>query len=722
MAEYVRVAKDFGQDFETHRIRLHLSEIRLSHWGSVVGITDMDAETPLRCSPEEQEVAQRTLKQIIKLFQVTEEKAKGLERRSSEPELSDRMRKLCDKMNKLALGRTNKASKAKDGLYAKTKWALFSREGFVNLVESITSLVTDLVSAFPDGIREKRERLCDEDAAELVANEPELSTLLKDALGKDDEQMQGALQKAVAATHQNTATFSGSDVKPTKHSLQLVPIRSLVQVAASEPRRVPITTLRRSITFSTPAAFKLYEPITAAARTTRDNSVANMPETSVRRVDPHKLGKITFKKSEDLIDEWDIEYDGTEGEANAGTLKQAAEELVNTNTPVAFPTETVYGLGADATRSAAVKEIFASKGRPADNPLIVHIHSLPQLRALLLGKLDVVGDGKDAGKDPIPDIYRPVIERFWPGPLTIILPAPENSILAPEVTAGLPTFGARMPRSIIALSLLRLCGRPLAAPSANASTRPSPTAAEHVYDDLNGKLNLIIDGGPCEVGVESTVIDGLSSPPAILRPGGITVEQLRQCPGWENVVVGYKDKQAEDSSKPRAPGMKYRHYSPKASVLLFEAGANQPTSDELKSKRRIGVIRTRSWDKVLGLGAEKVKTSDANGPGICASPDTAASLDANDSPSRLSNLLRSVTQHQIPHADHYIVKPEAVQVWEINLGAKTEDVARGLFSALRELDKKGVEVIYVEGIDDKTGDDIAAAVMNRLRKAAEIRI
>ncbi|KAI4667497.1 uncharacterized protein J4E79_002185 [Alternaria viburni] len=165
--QYVRVAKDFGQDFETYRIRLHLSE-------------------------------------------VTEEKAKNLERRSSEPELSDRMKKLCGKMNKLALGRTNKASKVKDGLYAKTKWALFSRDGFTKLVESISSLINELIAAFPDGIRKKMELLCNEDVEELVANEPGLSTLLKDALGEDDEQMQGALQKAAAATHQNTTTFSGS--------------------------------------------------------------------------------------------------------------------------------------------------------------------------------------------------------------------------------------------------------------------------------------------------------------------------------------------------------------------------------------------------------------------------------------------------------------------------------------------------------------------------------
>jgi L-threonylcarbamoyladenylate synthase len=188
------------------------------------------------------------------------------------------------------------------------------------------------------------------------------------------------------------------------------------------------------------------------------------------------------------------------------------------------------------------------------------------------------------------------------------------------------------------------------------------------------------------------------------------------------VVVGYKDKQEGSASKPRAPGMKYRHYSPKATVLLFEAGTSQPTSEELKTKKRIGIIRTTSWEPALGLAADKVEVSNTNGQALCSSPDTTASLGSNTSSSRLSNLLRSVIQHQIPHADHFIVKPEALQIWDINLGAETEGVARGLFSALRELDKKGVEIIYVEGIDDQGGDDIAAAVMNRLRKAAEIRV
>lgn len=441
-------------------------------------------------------------------------------------------------------------------------------------------------------------------------------------------------------------------------------------------------------------------------------------KTDILLVDPQRLGSITFKRSDnDLIDEWDIQYsDGKDYES----LKRAAQEIVNTDTPVAFPTETVYGLGADATRSSAVKAIFAAKGRPSDNPLIVHIHSLPQLRALLSGKKEVTGEA-EAGSDPIPEIYRPLIERFWPGPLTIILPAPSNSVLAPEVTAGLPTFGARMPRSILALSLLRLCGRPLAGPSANASTRPSPTAAEHVFDDLQGRIHTIVDGGPCEVGVESTVVDGLSSPPSILRPGGVTVEQLKQCPGWENVTIGYKDKQEGGASKPRAPGMKYRHYSPKAEVVLFEAGAGKPADEETKNKRKVGIIRTKSWRPALGLDAERSESAQSNGQTNGISQPTIAPSSSDNAPSRISNLLRSVIQHQIPHAERYTVKSGDIEIWDIDLGAETEGVARGLFSALRELDKKGAEIIYVEGIDDQSGDDIAAAVMNRLRKAAEVR-
>lgn len=473
------------------------------------------------------------------------------------------------------------------------------------------------------------------------------------------------------------------------------PTRALVQVAA------PGSPLTTTAALREPAA--LLTPTSTAAM-----------DTDILAVDPHRLGRVNFTETKtDLIEEWDMEY--ARGE-DYQSLQRAADEIVNTDTPVAFPTETVYGLGADATRSSAVRAIFAAKGRPSDNPLIVHIHSLSQLRQLLSSN-----GASPTGPDPIPAVYRPLIERFWPGPLTLILPVPEDTVLAPEVTAGLSTFGARMPRSILALSLLRLCGRPLAGPSANASTRPSPTAAEHVYDDLQGRIRTIVDGGPCEVGVESTVVDGLSSPPSILRPGGVTVEQLRQCPGWENVTVGYKDKQEGGASKPRAPGMKYRHYSPKAEVILFEAGAKRPGREEVTKKSKVGVIRTKSWDAALGLGTAGSNVSETNGHVNGTSHNGTAPSLPTDAPSRLSNLLRSVIQHQIPHAQRHTLDSSDTEVWDINLGAETEGVARGLFSALRELDKKGVDVIFVEGIDDTTGDDIAAAVMNRLRKAAEIR-
>lgn len=449
-------------------------------------------------------------------------------------------------------------------------------------------------------------------------------------------------------------------------------------------------------------------------------------ETTILPVDPTKLGELKVqpaKEETQLIEEWDIDY--APGQ-DFSSLQRAAKELKETDTPVAFPTETVYGLGADATRSSAVRAIFAAKGRPADNPLIVHVHSLSQLRSLLQGTDLLASSGK--AQDLIPEIYKPLIERFWPGPLTLIMPVPEASQLAPEVTAGLNTFGARMPRSILALALIRVAGVPLAAPSANASTRPSPTAAEHVKDDLEGRISTIIDGGPCEVGVESTVVDGLSYPPAILRPGGVTVEQLRQCPGWEDVRVGYKDKQ-EEGSKPRAPGMKYRHYSPKATVVLYESGGKIPGKEEVlgktEGKKSVGIVRTKTWARNLGLVGAHSGAEDSKQTNGCSTAEVKLQ-DALSTSSPRSNLLRSVIQHQVPHATQSTMSrgesQEPLAIWDIALGTSTEDVARGLFSALRELDKKGVDIILVEGIDDNVGDDIAAAVMNRLRKAAEIRI
>ncbi|KAL7803562.1 calcium-transporting P-type ATPase [Trichoderma aethiopicum] len=414
------------------------------------------------------------------------------------------------------------------------------------------------------------------------------------------------------------------------------------------------------------------------------------------------------------LEEWHILPSSSSNDASIAALESAAAYLRTSNTPVAFPTETVYGLGADATRSAAVKGIYAAKGRPSDNPLIVHVADLRMLRELL-------GKEKD-DRDAIPSRYGALIERFWPGPLTILLPNPRPSRLAPEVTAGLETFGARMPSSPLALSLIKLAGVPLAAPSANASTKPSPTAAQHVKDDLDGRIEFILDGGPCQVGVESTVVDGLCDPPVVLRPGGISMEELRSCPGWENVVKAYKDHSELGKAAPRAPGMKYKHYSPKARVVLYEstytdgsegvlpsdaldvAGAAENGDAEKTnghSSRRIGVIRTKRWKAGAGLDCGDLQP---------APVDHDAHDDEYLSPA-----------YQV-FKGHFKNKQGDVvgELFDIDLGRDTKRIAQGLFSALRELDRRNIDTIFVDGIDGEL--DIAAAVMNRLRKAAsEIR-
>lgn len=496
---------------------------------------------------------------------------------------------------------------------------------------------------------------------------------------------------------------------------------------------------------------------TAAAKVTSNGhatpSTTTMPtQTRILPVDAAKLGSITLSRPDPsaLLEDWEVEW------ADAGPdiahLRQAASELQAGELPVAFPTETVYGLGADATSSSAVRGIYAAKQRPADNPLIVHVASLAQLRDLLRSPSDT-----SATEDLIPPIYHPLIRRFWPGPLTLILPLPSPSPLAPEVTAGLATFGARMPGSLVALLLIRLAGRAVAAPSANASTRPSPTAAEHVAHDLDGRIRTILDGGPCDVGVESTVVDGVSGDrPVILRPGGVSIGELRECEGWEDVGMAYKDRAEMDGAgggkgegekeggeeperkkqkreAPRAPGMKYRHYSPRAPVLLFEAGTGLPSREAVDGRKRIGTIRTKKWPRGCGL-QQPVAAEAQNGeeekdtaPPATMTNGVAATLPQQQQQQKhlgFSRMLDTLTVRPTPRPELLVSSDPDVddrEVWEVNLGAETKDVARGLFSALRELDRKDVDIILVEGIDEREGD-VAAAVMNRLRKAAEVEV
>jgi L-threonylcarbamoyladenylate synthase len=278
-----------------------------------------------------------------------------------------------------------------------------------------------------------------------------------------------------------------------------------------------------------------------------------------------------------------------------------------------------------------------------------------------------------------------------------------------------------MPRHVLALALIELAGVPIAAPSANASTKPSPTAAEHVLHDLDGRIDTIIDGGPCDVGVESTVVDGLSDLPLILRPGGISLEQLRACPGWENTQIGYKNL-AETESSPKAPGMKYRHYSPNASVVLYPAGSAFPDVADLRRHAgnglRLGVITTRSWPIDLTAGPDVVRHE----VDYELRPEQRSNMNERRGFAGMLEALRSTPDPRaIMHAHRVLSGNDETSdliFLEIALGPGVANIARGMFSALRELDRENVGAIVVEGIDDSDGET-AAAIMNRLRKAAE---
>ena len=235
----------------------------------------------------------------------------------------------------------------------------------------------------------------------------------------------------------------------------------------------------------------------------------------------------------------------------------AAGECLKNGGLCAMPTETVYGLAANALDGDAVRKIFAAKGRPQDNPLIVHIADLSQWPSLVR---------------EIPDEAYALAQAYWPGPMTIILP--KADCIPDEVSCGLDTVAVRMPSHPIAQALIRAAGVPLAAPSANTSGKPSPTTAQHVLADMDGKIDLIVDGGQCEVGVESTVVTLCTDPPRLLRPGGITLPQLCAVLGEvavDKAVLG----ELTDGERPASPGMKYKHYSPDADVQLVKGTTAQ---------------------------------------------------------------------------------------------------------------------------------------------------
>lgn len=320
---------------------------------------------------------------------------------------------------------------------------------------------------------------------------------------------------------------------------------------------------------------------------------------------------------------------------------EAAAKLLKQGELVAFPTETVYGLGADATNEQAASNVYAAKGRPSDNPLIVTVSSIEMVERYA---------------QPLTDEVKQLMAKFWPGSLTIVLPLKPGT-LSKTVTGGLDTAAFRMPENQVTLKLIATAGIPIVGPSANTSGKPSPTLAKHVYHDLNGKIAGIVDDGPTQVGVESTIIDMSTDTPTILRPGAVTVAELEQVIG--DVKADHHHVGANEI--PKAPGMKYKHYAPSAQVEIVDHPADFEAAMDWASKQNEAI-------------------------GLMVTDDVLAQLSV----------------------------PQNVETY--SLGKNIQSATHLLFAGLRHFDLESeVKVIFTEGFDN-TG--LGAAYMNRLDKSA----
>jgi len=331
-------------------------------------------------------------------------------------------------------------------------------------------------------------------------------------------------------------------------------------------------------------------------------------------------------------------------------LREAAE-AIKRGELVAFPTETVYGLGADSFNGRAVRRIYEAKGRPLDNPVIAHIENIEQLYELA---------------PEVPDIALKLAEKFWPGPMTIILKRDKR--VPPEVSAYLPTVSIRMPAHPVALGLIEESGTPIAAPSANLSSRPSPTSAAHVIEDLGDRIEVILDGGETIFGVESTIIDLLSKPPRLLRPGALPVEELRSVLG-EVAVTEVAIAERPYSGVAEAPGMRYRHYAPKAPMVVVEGTLE-------KAVEKIRSLALKDAQRGLKVG-------------VLATDETVS------------------------------LYPPPLRAFSLGSREEPYSIAHNLFHYLRLMDKLQVDKIYGEGFPQK---GILFAVSNRMRKASGYQI
>ncbi len=336
-------------------------------------------------------------------------------------------------------------------------------------------------------------------------------------------------------------------------------------------------------------------------------------------------------------------------EPEIGKIRVAAD-VIRRGGLVAFPTETVYGLGADALNRKAVARIYAAKKRPLDNPIIVHVASEEVYKL----------------SETVPETANKLIDSFWPGPLTLVLKASETVPRA--TTGGLDTVAVRMPSLKVALALIRESKTPIAAPSANLSGRPSPTTAEHVKQDLFGRIDVILDAGPTKVGVESTVLDLTVDPPQVLRPGGVPYEELKRTLGRVELHHVAVAERRIPVGRARSPGMKHRHYAPNAEIVVVEGRLDAA----IRKVQELVDFHMRTGKKV----------------GILATDESESHYRAN------------------------VVK---------SLGSRNDlaSTARNLFRLLREFDKEEVDIVIAEGVATK---GLGLAVMNRLRKASGFNI
>lgn len=338
------------------------------------------------------------------------------------------------------------------------------------------------------------------------------------------------------------------------------------------------------------------------------------------------------------------------GNAKDKTYLKKISDTLREGGLVVLPTETVYGLGGNGLNKRACKKIYEAKGRPSDNPLILHIAENSQLDPLVA---------------EIPDVAKKCMEKFWPGPLTIIFK--RSDLIPDEATGGLETVAIREPSNEIAHAILKAVDFPVAAPSANLSGRPSPTKVEHVIEDLNGRVDIIVDGGHSVVGIESTVLDVTVDPPMILRPGKITLEDLREID--ENIRIDNATIDAKSGEIPKSPGQKYRHYAPRAEAICF-GGRLDKVVNEIKKN-----IEENKDKKIAVLATDE-------------------------------------TYDEYKNLDIKLL---------INLGSREnlEEVAANLFDALRRCDDENVDIIFAEGFELR---GIGLSIMNRLLKACSGKV